>query len=333
MRLPWGNLDEIDRKFILDGNFVILGSLSFEERCCALPERMLRKSCQAVELLEIQDPVDAFPNYSHEANQKIDRHRERLTSAGVNYRSIKTELLSTEDQILDLINTWSHSFSKSSIVLLDITALPKRFFCFILKRLMLNDSCQNLIITYTEAGPNGYTKSHLVEDPMTCDHLPGFGGPLPPKGDTLVVSVGFEALNVRSLLEIYSDKKRATRILLSFPPNGHTLRRQWIALKNIVDVPQDVMGGIEFVAAWDAEIVYRTLERWNDCSDGLTLAPFGPKLHSLGMTLFALKYDAGLYYTQPRSYHPDYSTGEGATRAYVVKWDGIPCYERYSRHP
>jgi hypothetical protein len=311
---------------------MIIGCLSFEERCCALPEQLSNSHCQAIELLEIKDPVDAFPNYSFEANQKIDLHRERLNNSGVKFEITNSELLATEDQLLDLLNICSRNLNRVSAVVLDITSLPKRFFCFLLKRMLLRNEFQNVIVTYTEAGKNGYTQGHLVEDPMTCDSLPGFGGPLPPKGDTLVVSVGFESLNIRSLLEIYSDRKKATKVILSFPPDGEILRRQWIALKQMIEIPQEIRGCLEFIAAWDAEEIYKTLARWGDEANGLTLAPFGSKAHSLGLALYAMKYDVGLYYTQPKSYNPDYSTGQGRTWAYVVKWDGIPCYERYSKH-
>jgi hypothetical protein len=88
---------------------------------------------------------------------------------------------------------------------------------------------------------------------------------------------------------------------------------------------------IEVIAAWDAEMVYRTLDRWRIEANGLTLAPFGPKPHTLGMTLFAMKHGCGLYYTQPKSYHPDYSKGIGSSWAYIVKWGGIICYDRSVR--
>ncbi len=92
-----------------------------------------------------------------------------------------------------------------------------------------------------------------------------------------------------------------------------------------------IQNNLEVIAVWDTEQVYKTLERWDQNADGVTLAPFGPKPHSLGMALFAIKHDCGLYNTQPKSYNPDYSRGRGEVWAYVVKWDGIPCYERRIR--
>jgi hypothetical protein len=85
---------------------------------------------------------------------------------------------------------------------------------------------------------------------------------------------------------------------------------------------------VEVVAAWDAEQIYRTLVRWGGSARGLTLAPFGPKPHTLGMALYALKHGAGMYYAQPQAYNPDYCQGTGETWAYVVKWDGVMAYDR-----
>lgn len=329
MRLPWGRLEGVENVFMKGRRLEVLGSLSFEERCCTLPSRLFA-NCAGLQMLDIEDPPDAFPRYEKEIDRKIKANRSRLEDAGVSYQAHKVKLLATEDELLALLEDWNLDHQLDSVVVLDITTMPKRFFCFLLKRLLQSSTCRDLVITYTEAGVNGYTLEHLAEDPMTCDHLPGFSAALPPKGDTLVVSLGYESLSLRSLMEIYNDRKRAIKIILPFPSFGRSTNRLWRTVREIGVEPQEIRGNIESIASWDAEEVYLKLKQWHGDADGLTLAPFGPKTHSLGMALFALNYDAGLYYTQPKSYHPDYSQGEGECWAYVVKWQGIPCFERYS---
>ncbi len=332
MRLPWGLIKDIGPAFLAGGEFSIIGCLSFEDRCRAVPTSLSSGAynCGSVSLLEIVDPPDAFPDYSEESRRKIDINRKVLKESGVPFESERVDLLASEDQMLDVIGKLRARL-RSTILILDITSLPKRYFCFFLKRFLLLPSVRNLVVTYTQPGYNGYTQEHLAEDPMTCDHLPGYAAPLPPKGDTLVVSVGFESLSLNSLLEIYRGQRRS-KLLLSFPPNGTAARRQWNTIRNIVSgrVEDVLRNNVEAVAAWDAEEVYKTLERWNGDADGLTLAPFGPKPHSLGMALFAMKYDFGMYYTQPKAYHPAYSGGIGSTWIYVVKWDDIICFNRVS---
>jgi hypothetical protein len=280
-------------------------------------------------MLEILDPIDAFPDYSTEARTRMARNRKTLEEEGVSYGSQTCDLLMSEDDLLDVIVELRERLSVPTLIL-DITSLPKRYFALMVKRALLFEPYPNVVVTYTQAGRDGYPADHLAGDPMPCDHLPGFGAPLPPKVSTLVVAVGFEYLSIGSLLEVYRDKKRATKFIMSFPPDGNAIRRQWRTLMQVASGRAENIDkqSLEVVAAWDVEQVYSTLARWNEDAEGLTLAPFGPKPHSLGMALFAITHDCGLYYTQPRSYNPSYSRGSGESWAYVLKWDGVLCTDR-----
>jgi hypothetical protein len=332
VRLPWGKLENIYNLFLDKLDFITLGCLSFEERCCVVPE-WLSKSSKGLELIQIKDPTDAFPDYSHEIGVKTELNRINLLASKVHFTEHSADLLANEDRLLNYLKICTEKYPSVTSVVLDITSLPKRYFCFLVKRMLIQNDLRNIIVTYTEPGSAGYTSQHLAEDPMTCDHLPGFAAPLPPTDTTIVVSVGFESLSIKPLLEVYSGEKKKTKMLLAYPPNGINTRRQWNTLRRMVSDTQEIRGNLEVIAGWDSEQVYKTLEQWRQDSDGLALAPFGSKPHSLGMALFALKYDCGLYYTQPKSYNPGYTTGRGETWAYVVKWDGIPCYERHTKKP
>jgi hypothetical protein len=147
----------------------------------------------------------------------------------------------------------------------------------------------------------------------------------------IVVSVGFEPLRLSSLRDTFAlegvDMK--TRYIVPFPPDGTAVRRCWRRLMEMVErSPDAVMGRTEIVSSTDAEEVSTLIEGWRTSMGQVVLAPFGPKPHTLGMALSALQHNLGLYYTQPLVYDPDYSTGPGDPVAYVVKWDGVRCYER-----
>jgi hypothetical protein len=329
MRLPWGPFSDIRKLFLHGAHFYFVGCLSFEERCCGVPLLLSRMDSGPLKFVQVVDPADAFPNYLDEAEQKTLGNQTRLENAGVKLEKVRSPLLGSEDEILDTWRTISAG-SQEDTLIIDITAFPKRYFCLILKRVMLHSTFKNVIVTYTMPGTNGYTNLHLAEDPMACDHIPGFAPPLPPRGDTLVLSVGFESLSISSLLEVYRDRKRGAKVLIAFPPNGAAIKRSWNTLMSLT---RGRAHGIDksmiaVVATWDVEAVYKTLCHWDSDSNGLSLAPFGPKPHSMAMALFALKHDCGLYYSQPRSYNPNYSRGIGETWAYVVKWGGVQCYER-----
>lgn len=237
--------------------------------------------------------------------------------------------MATEDELLSQL---SQMLARSTAtVVLDITALPKRYFCFYLRRLMYTPQVRNLIVTYTDAGEAGYTQEHLAEDVMSATTFPGFAGRFSMKEDYLVISIGFEALGLRPLiLSLYRERNVNLRAVLPFPAPIETVRRQWNTLREIMeDDPANlVMANVAVAATWDTELVYEHLVRWSDQGEVLTFAPYGPKPHTIAMALFAMKNDSILWYTQPKVYHPDYSLGMGNTRWYLMKWDGVQCFDR-----
>ena len=324
MILPSGKLSQFNN-LIRDSECVLIGALSFEERCCSLPLTISVRTKKI--LFKIQDPITGFPNYSDCIEEKIKNNRERLSAAKTSFEEIPTDLLASEDTLLDMIQQVKRE--PSNLYILDITSLPKRFFCFFLRYLVKRDWCQNLLVTYTMAGPEGYSPEHLTASPMTRAPLPGFSSSAPLSGDTLVISLGFESLNIRSIIDVYT-KKRLPKILMSFPCSTLIIKRQWNMLRHIFSKGQIRLSkkDIKSVATWDAEEVYRTLQYWQKECGHLAIAPFGTKPHSLGLALYAIKSDSAMYYTQPTSYNPDYSRGVGETWGYLVKHRGICCYDR-----
>ena len=329
MRMPWGDLDSIAGSFLTGREFGLVGCLSFEERCRRVPERLHSAGHGRIHLVNVQDPEDAFPDRSSLLRERTLENEKRLVRAGVGFQRHDAALLSSEDSLLDLEQACSEAAASRNLVL-DVTSMPKRFFCFLLRRFMASVHVDSLVATYTTPGPMGYSTGHLAEDPMSCEHLPGFPCPLPPEGRTLVVSVGYESLSLRSLIGIHKYQRSITKLIIPFPPDGLSSRRAWGTLLRLADTKADEVNykNIEVVPAWDAEQVFEVLQRWEPDAGGLTLAPFGPKPHSIAMALFAMSTRAGMLYTQPKSYNPDYCRGIGRTWAYVLKWQGIPCHAR-----
>jgi len=281
---------------------------------------------KSINLLEIKDPINAFPYYSGEITARIELNKQSLSNANVNFKNQPLDLLADDEKILDILACYNNG--KRYSVLLDITSMPKRYFALITKRLLRSASFNNVIATYTQA--NNYTIEHLAEDPMSCDYLPGFASMLPPKVETLVISVGYESLGIQSLLETCDAKRHNIKILMSSPYGVESVRREWRTLREIIsgDPQQLITRNIAVIPLYDVEAVYQQLRVWYEDSNGITLAPFGPKTHSLSMVRFAVNNNCGVLYTQPKSYNPDYSTGYGESWAYVLKWDGVPCFNR-----
>jgi hypothetical protein len=332
MRLPWGNWGYIYKSFLSNIPFDVLGCLSFEERCCAIPEICKRNNSRSrIHLINVKDPKGSFPDFSIETEKKTDVNRIRLKRCA-SFIEIAGDLLASEGELIDIVNSFFISTGTETLII-DITALPKRYFGFFLRRILMRQDIRNVAVTYTQPGVKGYAKDqHLAFDPLPCDYLPGYAAPPPTKKCAIVVSIGIEPLNLRSVLEVLRPKGKDARVLMPFPPDGVLIRKVWNTLRFIAgrETRQISRKNIDFVSAWDAEAVFNKLLFWNDDSGSLILLPFGPKPHSLGMMLFALKNNSGIYYTQPRAYNPDYSEGIGETWAYVVKWDGVICYDRSS---
>jgi hypothetical protein len=346
MRLPWGTLDLFTRIGHC-GTAQVLACLSFEERCLKVATALSQARLLAGKphFLEVRDPTDAYPDYSKVISKRIVKNWKGLKNSGVQATRHPCDLLATEDEISEILQSWVER-STADVLVLDISSFPKRYFCFFLKQLLREERVRNLVVTYTEAGGAGYSSAHLCDDPMPCDFLPGYLAPLPPSSEWLVVSVGYEALNIPSLILPYRETTRKVKFLLAFPPSVHTNQRQWTTLFEIAkETGPDHLKreDVEVVSLWDVEDVYRKLQRWAEERvaelrvrppkvatepTSISLAPFGPKPHSLAMALFAIKNRCGMYYTQPKSYNPDYSSGAGESWFYAVKWDGIACFER-----
>ncbi|MCJ7576509.1 MAG: hypothetical protein MUO80_07565 [Dehalococcoidia bacterium] len=277
-------------------------------------------------LVELKGPGDAFPDYSAEIARRIRLNGQRLARAGVTFEHQTSDLLASDDQILDILARYGNGQARSLV--LDITSMPKRYFCLLTKRLLLSPSFDNLVAVYTPA--KTYTIHHLAEDPMTCDYLPGFASGLSPRADTLVLSVGYESLGMQSLLEICDVRRENVKIIMSSPSGVESVAREWRTLREIVsgDSSQLIARNLSVIPLHDVETVYKQLQTWHEDANGLSLAPFGPKTHTLAMVLFAVDNNCSLLYTQPKSYHPDYSAGNGNPWAYVLKWDGVTCFGR-----
>lgn len=330
IRLPWGNLDRIASIFLNKKPIAIFGCLSSEDRCRAVPEFFADSSKfqnTSTLLLQVDDPKEAFPDHSEEIQKKIDLNIKLLEKNEVSFSKKKAKLLDDESRMVKILNEFQTNYLCSTLIL-DISTLPKRFYALFLKRLVKSNQPENIIVTYSQPAQNGYptSKEHLAEDIQPCSHLPGFAPSPGEEGCTVVISLGFEKFNIESILSSYRDNNYA-KFLLNFPPNGEYFRRQWKILRDVIG-SWEMRKHIEVISALDVEQVFLTLEHLHKDYNRLILAPFGPKPHTLGMILFAIKYDCGLIYSQPQSYNPNYSIGIGQSWSYVVKWDGITCFNR-----
>ena len=217
-------------------------------------------------------------------------------------------------------------------LMFDISSMPKKLFFFVVKRaIQRNCRFRNILAVYSE--PHSYSSAPLAENPQQWSTLPGFDGPLrlPDRGERrIAIAMGFEPLGLPDLVIQGEFSGVETYLLFPFPTPPDRIRKNWEFARDLFPHP---IPSLEYrhVDGLNVPDVFDLL-----CDIGaqgqtqLTLAPYGPKPISLAMALYASKYDSGpnataVYYTQPTSYNPDYSTGvrkiggDAAIRCYAIK--------------
>ena len=119
-------------------------------------------------------------------------------------------------------------------------------------------------------------------------------------------------------------------LLFPFPTPPDRIRRNWEFVKDLFPHPPSTQNGLQFehVDGWNVPEVVDLLGRIGANGENhMTLAPYGPKPVSLAMALYASRFSSdenstAVYYTQPTSYNPDYTTGVKCIRDRLA----IHCY-------
>src|ERR1051326_5267015 len=108
MRLPCRRLAAFELRELQNTPFVTVGCLSFEPRCLAVPAHLWKTyGAQAnIFLLELRDPPDGIPDYGTERNQRVEQNRKALRGDGTKWTSIEGDLISSEDDLLNNLNSF-----------------------------------------------------------------------------------------------------------------------------------------------------------------------------------------------------------------------------------
>ena len=304
---PWGLFPWVcDR--LSTNEWSLLGCLSAEERCLGIAYNGIKKDViQSTTFLEVIDPESYYAEISSEKRCMFRNELNRLFAG--NERVVEIKLF--EPTILLKSNIQKFISESNGNVIIDISSFPKRFFSPIIKDLINSDKVKNLMVTYTL--PIDYYNGCLAEEPKPWDHLPRYQhtNDFPvPIVKNVVVGVGFLPFSLPELLEDnYSDA--VVTLLFPFPPGPPNYQRTWEFVRVIERFrPLERDSQIIRVDVLDMPGCYQQI-----CSIGRNgeehtiFAPYGLKPHSLAMCLYAIKHDCDVFYTQPASYHPDYSLG------------------------
>ena len=235
------------------------------------------------------------------------------------------------------MDTWT-SNPLAENVILDVSAMPEKFFFPIIRWLLESVQIKNIVITYML--PERYTHEDLAYDARDAGQLHTFtySGPQPePTIQNVIVGVGFLPFSLPDWLKkTYKDTNTVkVTLMLPFPSAPSNVRKGWEFVRRIetnVKLADDRQ--ILRVDANDLSACFDRIQTVTNAGKTATVfAPFGPKAHSVAMCLQAIKMKAEVYYTQPTFYHPKYSTGikmDGtvpAGFAYAIRTNGHDLYE------
>lgn len=329
---PWGPLQWLVSR-LPQKEWDFLGVLGTEDRCTASYEQ-LRSSVKHHEFWLIEDPN---PTPAGAFASRYQVLKDDLVRLGASPDRFSTaELLENIDTIREKVDAFVSS--SNGAIVLDISSMPKWWF-FPATRFLLQDArVRSLIITYASAVSYG---DQLSSD---LDQL----APLPTYDEhrvdefyaELIIGVGFAPLGLKDMYEKDIGK---IRYLFPFPPGPPNFFRNWQFLRSLDEEVENRNLTVEdrwLVHMYDVPSAFDALARFTKRGErSSALAPFGPKTLSLAMCLFALAAEkrgcepVHAFYTQPRRYALDYSTGIKIVnglpdiKAYVVKWEGESVYQ------
>jgi len=325
---PWGLLQWLLPK-LSPTKWSVIGAISPGHRsltCWRLLKTndMLEKGT----LLRIQDEDDRFRDQTEA--RLTERCAEFLANGGATGDIRDCHLMDYYDKISDEVLAFAELAGPS--IILDITALPKRFFFPMLRDLLRDSRVSHLLATYTV--PKRYTARPLAENFNTWSPLPTFREVSRDwRPDMMIVNVGFLAMGLPEHLNP-EETGDSLKFLLPFPTPPPDNLRNWEVLQKLDDQSR-VRSRVEIIPVHSRDVpdAYDLIASLGEGgSKRVILAPYGPKPISLAMCLYASRFKQPVYYTQPRAYHPDYSievstvNGHPEVYGYCIKLAGRTLY-------
>lgn len=326
MKRPWGVVQRIFPK-LGDEQWAFIGCSSFEERCAGAAH-FLQGRVRSAFFLRFDDSESRF---TARIEEKTD-HNQRVVEGIYQPDQVKFAryrlLGSINDIVVDIREFVQNCGAR---LVIDMSAMPKKILCLVLKEAMRSDQIQDLLVTYSI--PEDYTSNPLAEDLNPLSEFPGFSseklGISEPS--RIVASLGYTPFDLAGLQQQLAGQPMVST-LFPFPPGAPRYQRNWQLLLRLFGSGEPMSTPIR-VDACDASYAFDVLKSLtNSGQEFAYLLPFGPKPHSLAMLLHALRFDSVIQYTQPKVYNPDYSIGQKVVDGnpliyvYCIKLENINLY-------
>lgn len=332
---PWGRFDQIMQSQ-KGSEWALISCSSPETRCRTVFECLQSHNITGPQLIfEIEDPLS---NSTQDIEKKTDKNRNFITNLEFNDQLIaKLELMAPFKKYENVLTEFLNRIENQNLIV-DITSLPKKVYFFLTKLLFGSfNKPRNIIFTYAE--PESYCDQPLAANPDPWEALPGFRvSPRDENDRSVVVGIGYEPLGLPDLVDSGKYNEKQITFLFPFPAQADRIIRNWRFIRRIFPNADSGHLDIKRIDGINIPEVFETIcGIGNNGQNALTLAPFGPKSVSLAMALYAARNStapkqAGVYYTQPTYYNPDYSKGtktigdHPVLNTYCIKLNGQLLY-------
>ena len=324
---PWGLLPWV-LTHLPSCSWSVLGCLGTEERCIAAWQYLSQNATvDRAYFCLVKDPNSRF---QADTAACIAQRTVQFQQARGNISDVHEHaLFARTGEIMKIAEGFISA--GASNVLLDVTSFPKRFFFPLVKILMKSPQVRSFMVTYTM--PLRYSHEPLAEDFQEWRALPLFSGSeYSTKPEMLVVNVGYMAMGLPDQIE-HGSPRMEVKLLFPFPNAPASYQKTWRFVHKIEQNVRGAQTEMKHVHAMDVSDAFDHISALTDQGRRpAVFAPYGPKPISLAMCIHALLTENPVFYTQPRTYTPEYSKGvmqiggDMAIQAYCLRLNGRDLY-------
>jgi len=149
-----------------------------------------------------------------------------------------------------------------------------------------------------------------------------------------IASIGYLPFDVQELEQQF-NARIPMEVIFPFPSTTPAYQRNWELMQQLFSDQSPGEKSPRRVDARDMSMVYDIIAAEDTNLGGpVLLLPFGPKPHAAAMAIRAIQKGHEIYYTQPKYYNPEYSSGikihssgEEEGYAYWIKFNGEFLYQ------
>jgi hypothetical protein len=324
VRRPWGHID----RWLTNPEgkrWDLIGTAGFEDRSVSCLHSTKDHLSRAL-FLRLEP---ASPRAKTKIVEKITVNSNLILGLFPSVEYFDAGLLDAPQDFIEKIDEWLTIGSQR--ILVDMSAMPKRFLSVLLRRLLKDKQIEEILVVYTV--PQKYTTEPLAEDQAPIRTFQAFSRSdlvdVPVKN--IIMGLGYMPFDLTSVIDSI-EKLPVINVLFPFPPGSPSFQRNWKLLLNLFGTGEEFPEPIR-IDSRDVSYAYDVIE---DLSAGGTdmsvLLPFGPKPHSLAMILHSFYRKSEVRYTQPTFYNHEYSVGvrkiggRAEVYGYAIRLNGIDLY-------